>query len=64
MGKGVIGLSEGRQKVVRKEILDHIGIYTNMVQYMFHDKLLLEGCTNKITTQRLSRDLKVVIGLS
>ena len=52
--RGVIRLSEGRQKV-RGDLLDHFRLMTNF---------LPESCQNKMTTLRLSRYLKVVTGAS
>ena len=53
--KSVIRLSEGRQKVVRSDLFNRFSLMTNF---------LPESCQNKMTTQRLSRYLKVVTGLS
>ena len=49
----VTGLSEGRQKIVRGDLLDYFLLMTNF---------LPENYSNKMTTQRLSRYLKVVTG--
>ena len=48
-------LSEGCQKVVGGDLLDHYSLMTNF---------LPESCQDKMTTQRLSRYLKVVTGPS
>ena len=53
--KSVIRLSEGRQKVVRGDLFNLFSLMTNVVP---------ESCQNKMTTQRLSRYLKVVTGSS
>ena len=47
----MIRLSEGRQKVVRGYLFNSFSLMTNF---------LPESCQNKMTTQRLSRYLKVV----
>ena len=51
----MIGLSEGHLKVVRWHLLDHFSPMMNF---------LPNSCQNKVTTQRLSRYLKVVTGSS
>ena len=51
----MIRLSEGRQKVVRGDLFNRFSLMTNF---------LSESCQTKMTTQRLSRYLKVVTGSS
>ena len=53
--KSVIRLSEGRQKVVTGDLFNRFSLMTNF---------LPESCQNEMTTQRLSRYLKVVTGSS
>ena len=55
MGSKGLRLSEGRLKVVRGDLLDNFSLMTNF---------LPESCQNKMTTQRLSKYLKVVTGSS
>ena len=51
----MIRLSEGCQKVVGGDLVDHFSLMTNFLR---------ESCQDKTTTQRLSRYLNVVTGSS